>query len=77
MGRNKGRRWVVDLSVDTTNFLAAAVEHIPDRYHHTSRYYSVYSNRSCGIARELPNPTPASALMISITFRMWPIYLRL
>ena len=26
----------------TTDFIAAAVEHIPDHYHHTIRYYGVY-----------------------------------
>jgi hypothetical protein len=42
-----------------TDFLAAAVEHIPDRYHHTIRYYGIYSNRSRGIEQRR-NPIPIS-----------------
>ncbi len=47
-----------------TDFLAAAVEHIPDRYHHTIRYYGVYSNKSRGLEQKrntlLPPLQPGS-----------------
>jgi hypothetical protein len=42
-----------------TDFLAAAVEHIPDRYHHTIRYYGIYSNRSRGIEQRRNQASPS------------------
>ena len=42
-----------------TDFIAAAVEHIPDRYHHTIRYYGIYSNRSRGIEQRRNQASPS------------------
>jgi len=49
-----GRNWKTKRNFEVfaaTDFLAAVVEHIPDRYHHTIRYYGVYSNKSRGLAQ--------------------------
>ena len=42
-----------------TDFLAAAIEHIPPKGQQTIRYYGLYSNKSRGIARPVATIVPA------------------
>ena len=41
-----------------TDFLAAAVEHIPPKNQHTVRYYGLYSNKRRGMDAKARRPAP-------------------
>ena len=65
-----GRNWKTKCNFEVfsaTDFIAAAVEHIPDRYHHTIRYFGITPTNPAGSNNDATRSlSPASAPIPSV-----------